>query len=163
MLLTLNLPFSFTFSGAFSAESAHLTSIHKLFCLWISHGFDLWAYELVPLEPLMEKVVLSVVIQSKIYSVNKAKSTQLTAKLNTVISLQVQGKLNTQPCQVTSSRIFPLDICRCRWGLLDTLCLSNHRLAAITAELTAISLSTLDYLQKCITWNDFWGGRVFRF
>lgn len=155
MLLALNL-FSFTFPGAFSAESSHLTSIHRLFSPWISHRFDLCTYELISLELLMEKIVFSVVLY-------EAKSTESTAQLNTAISLQLQGELNTQQCQVISSRAVPLDSCRCKWGVLDTFRLSNHRLATTTAELTTISLSTLAYLQKCITQNDCWGGPVFRF
>lgn len=127
------------FLGLFQLKSSHLTSIHRLFCSWISHGFDLRAYELIPLELLMEKIVFSVVLY-------KAKSTDWTAQLNTAISLQLQGELNTQQCQIISSRVFPLDICRCKWGLLDTFCLSNHRLATTTAELTIISPSALRYL-----------------
>lgn len=127
------------FLGLFQLKSSHLTSIHRLFCSWISHGFDLRAYELIPLELLMEKIVFSVVLY-------KAKSTDSTAQLNTAISLQLQGELNTQQCQIISSRVFPLDICRCKWDLLDTFCLSNHRLATTTAELTIISPSALRYL-----------------
>lgn len=61
---------------------------------------------MIPLQPLMEKIVFSVALY-------KAKSTESTAQLNTAISLQVQGEFNTQ-CQIISSRVFPLDICRCK-------------------------------------------------
>lgn len=67
-----HLTSSFTFPGPFSAESSHLTSIHSLFCSWISHGFDLWAYEVIHFEPLIEKIVFSIVIQSKIYWVSSS-------------------------------------------------------------------------------------------
>lgn len=84
MLLALNL-FSFTFPGAFSAESSHLTSIHRLFSPWISHRFDLCTYELISLELLMQKIVFSVVLY-------EAKSTESTAQMNTAISLPTTGR-----------------------------------------------------------------------
>lgn len=137
-LLALNL-FSFTFPGAFSAEkfppNQHPQVILLMNFTWV-WPLSLWADTFGTFDG-----------KDSVFSfLYKAKSTDSTAQLNTAISLQLQGELNTQQCQIISSRVFPLDICRCKWGLLDTFCLSNHRLATTTAELTIISPSALRYL-----------------
>lgn len=123
----LNLSFSFKNSWFLFSRKPHLTSSVRGLCSWISLVFHLQGSELTPLGPLVEKAMFWGVWHI-------AKSTQSSTQLNTAISPQAQGGLNTQQPQKIPYRVFPLSICfGHKRGLLNTFCLSNYRPAATAA------------------------------
>lgn len=123
----LNLSFSFKNSWFLFSRKPHLTSSIRGLCSWISLVFHLQGSELTPLGPLVEKAMFWGVWHI-------AKSTQSSTQLNTAISPQAQGGLNTQQQQKIPYRVFPLSIYfGHKRGLLNTFCLSNYRPAATAA------------------------------